>query len=232
MSTHSLDGQIFLACPPCHYSIILWCGMGGKVVQSSAGRAHSWVAFLVVGGFIFRSKMTREPAAKAGALVVGARGAWDGRVVGGSILFRELTPLPTDIEVVVVVRKKIAAVKDSPLIAPDYARLEKRIGAVSDFEKRLGELRELRAKLVDLRGALVESGLPVKQIVEAFALDNNERRLLLKKYRGAGAENAGTGGETETESDSITGEDTAGQGSQSEVDAGENGSAGEHFQQE
>ncbi|MDK6591297.1 hypothetical protein [Actinotignum timonense] len=133
---------------------------------------------------------------------------------------------------VVVVRKKIAALKDSPLIAPDYARLEKRIGAVSDFEKRLGELRELRATLVDLRGALVESGLPVKQIVEAFALDNNERRLLLKKYRGAGTETAGTGGETETESDSITGEDTAGQGSQSEVDAGENGSAGEHFQQE
>ena len=133
---------------------------------------------------------------------------------------------------VVVVRKKIAALKDSPLIAPDYAKLEKRIGAVSDFEKRLGELRELRATLVDLRGVLVESGLPVKQIVQAFALDNNERRLLLKKYRNAGTENAGTGGETETENDSISGEDTAGQCDRADRCAGENTGSSEHFQQD
>lgn len=53
MSTRSLDGQMIVARLPCHYSIILWCGVGGKMVQSSAGSAHSWVAFLVVGGFIF-----------------------------------------------------------------------------------------------------------------------------------------------------------------------------------
>ncbi|MDK8657047.1 hypothetical protein [Actinotignum sanguinis] len=133
---------------------------------------------------------------------------------------------------VVVVRKKIAALKDSPLIAPDYARLEKRIGAVSDFEKRLGELRELRATLVDLRGVLVESGLPVKQIVEAFALDNNERRLLLKKYRNAGTENAGEGNAPGADSDSNTGDDEARPEHQSGVDGGENVGVSEHFPQQ
>ncbi|MGJ9540726.1 hypothetical protein ACRQFD_06445 [Actinotignum sp. GS-2025c] len=133
---------------------------------------------------------------------------------------------------VVVVRKKIAAVKDSPLIAPDYAKLEKRAGAVSDFEKRLSELRELRATLVDLRGALVESGLPVKQIVQAFALDNNERRLLLKKYRGAGTENTPEDSEPDAHCDSNTGENSVVPESQSDVDGGENADSGEHFQHE
>ncbi|MGJ9680258.1 hypothetical protein, partial [Actinotignum sp. GS-2025b] len=74
MSTRSLDGQMIVARLPCHYSIILWCGMDGKVVQSSAGSARRRVAFLVVGGFIFCHKNDTHSGGKRGGVGGGRAG--------------------------------------------------------------------------------------------------------------------------------------------------------------